>query len=100
MEKIEFLDGKYDKWDPPPPQRAAEGVRVETRQTLREMVRSMQGIFCKGRYRSWSFFLAGRGDFPAEHGRNRVLEVVSLEPQRQSPRPRRFHARRQKTAQA
>jgi hypothetical protein len=71
MEKSWWFNGEfYEEVDRPPQWRppAADAVesgkdkpagrreghgKPEKKQTREEMIRALQGIFCKGRYRSW-----------------------------------------------
>jgi hypothetical protein len=74
MEKLKFSDN--DRCHVRPPElpcgagnhsgeghgkRRGKKAEPPARETPEEMIRELRGIFCKGRYRSWTF-TAGRGD--------------------------------------
>jgi hypothetical protein len=66
MKKSESFDG-YE-WSEQPTYRAGTGTEKRrgrkgdgaVKETPEEMIRSLQGIFCTGRYRSWVFSIEER----------------------------------------
>ncbi|MDR3201091.1 MAG: hypothetical protein LBT68_06485 [Spirochaetales bacterium] len=55
MENVQLLGGESRKRPELPPAEEKSGEECPEQETPEEMIRSLQSIFCKGRYLSWVF---------------------------------------------
>ena len=63
MEKFQETDKVFYEWpcqpasqeENPRGNRQVKKTATESKQSQESMIRSLQGVFCKGRYRSWVF---------------------------------------------